>query len=56
VSDTPGRQLGPLVHAFREDGSVAPLGLARAFIGSPRESFRAVRDVRTALRALGSVR
>jgi Phosphorylase superfamily len=55
VSDTPGRRLGPLVHAFRVDGSVAPLGLARAFIGAPRESFRAVRDVRTALRALGSV-
>jgi hypothetical protein len=55
VSDTPGRQLGPLVHAFRDDGTVAPLGLARAFIGSPRASFRAVRDVRTALRALGSV-
>jgi len=55
VSDTPGRQLGPLVHAFRPDGRVAPLGLMRAFVTAPRESFRAVRDVRTALQALGSV-
>ncbi|HEX5246893.1 MAG TPA: hypothetical protein VFW41_07145 [Gaiellaceae bacterium] len=55
VSDTPGRQLGPLVHAFRPDGTVAPIGLLRAFAGAPRASYRAVRDVRTALRALGSV-
>jgi len=55
LSDTPRRQLGPLVHAFKEDGSVAPVGLARAFATAPRESLRAVRDVRTALRALGSV-
>jgi len=55
VSDTPGRQLGQLVHAFRADGSVAPLGLARAFLTSPRDSFRAARDVRTALNALGNV-
>jgi nucleoside phosphorylase len=55
VSDTPGRRLGPLVHAFREDGSVAPLGLARAFATSPLESFRAVRDVRVALKSLERV-
>jgi adenosylhomocysteine nucleosidase len=55
VSDTPGRRLGPLVHAFKEDGSVAPLGLARAFASAPRESFRAVRDVRAALKSLERV-
>ena len=55
MSDTPGRRLGPLVHAFKADGSVAPLGLARAFATAPRESFRAVRDVRIALKSLAAV-
>jgi nucleoside phosphorylase len=55
VSDTPSRQLGPLVQAFGPDGRVAPLGLARALVGAPGESLRAIRDVRTALKALASV-
>ncbi len=55
VSDTPSRQLGPLVQAFGPDGRVALLGLARALVGAPGESLRAIRDVRTALKALEHV-
>jgi threonine dehydrogenase-like Zn-dependent dehydrogenase len=55
VSDTPERQLGPLVQALRPDGSIDLVGALRAFAGSPRESTRAARDVRAALRSLGSL-
>ena len=55
VSDSPERQLGPLVQAFGPDGSVHARGLVRAFATAPRESVRAARDVTKALRALRSV-
>jgi adenosylhomocysteine nucleosidase len=55
ISDTPERQLGPLVQALKPNGRIDLTGLLRAFAGAPRESARAARDVRTALRALGSV-
>jgi adenosylhomocysteine nucleosidase len=55
VSDTPSRTLGPLAQAFGPDGRVALGGLARALLQSPGKSVRAARDVRAALRALGSV-
>jgi nucleoside phosphorylase len=55
VSDTPTRQLGPLVQAFGADGSVQVGGLVRAFATAPRESVRAARDVTRALRALRAV-
>jgi nucleoside phosphorylase len=55
VSDTPQRQLGPLVQALKPDGSIDLVGALRAFAASPRESTRAARDVQAALRALGRV-
>ena len=55
VSDSPTRQLGPLVRAFGPDGSVHVAGLVRAFATAPRESARAARDVTKALKALRSV-
>jgi len=55
ISDTPSRTLGPLAQAFGPDGRVAVGGLVRALVQSPGESVRAIRDVRTALGALGSV-
>ncbi|HET8892696.1 MAG TPA: hypothetical protein VFM96_01170 [Gaiellaceae bacterium] len=55
ISDTPTRRLGPLAEALKPDGRIDALGLARAFVRSPGESFRAARDARAALRALGSV-
>jgi hypothetical protein len=55
VSDTPHRQLGPLAQALKPDGKIHVAGLVKAFVGSPKESARAARDVQTALRALEAV-
>ena len=55
ISDTPSRRLGPLAQALKPDGRVDPLGLLRAFAQAPAESFRAARDARAALKALGAV-
>ncbi|HZC31567.1 MAG TPA: hypothetical protein VE261_08610 [Gaiellaceae bacterium] len=55
ISDTPSRTLGPLAQAFGPDGRVAVGGLIRALLRAPRESVRAINDVRTALNALGAV-
>jgi hypothetical protein len=55
ISDTPERQLGPLVRALKPTGRIDLAGLLRAFATAPRESARAARDVRAALHALGSV-
>jgi hypothetical protein len=55
ISDTPNRTLGPLTQAFGPDGSVAAGGLLRALTGAPRESWRAIGDVRAAFKALGAV-
>ena len=55
ISDTPSRTLGPLAQALKPDGRVAVGGLVRALAAAPAESFRAIGDVRTALKALGAV-
>jgi nucleoside phosphorylase len=55
ISDTPSRTLGPLAQAFGPDGRVAVGGLVRAVAAAPRESVRAIRDIRTAFAALGAV-
>ena len=54
VSDTPSRTLGPLATALGPDGRVRVTGLVRA-LARPRETARAVRDVRRALRSLAEV-
>jgi hypothetical protein len=56
VSDTPERPLGPLVHAVGPDGRPRLTGLAAAVFHEPRATFRALADVRCALRALGGRR
>jgi hypothetical protein len=51
VSDTPSRALGPLAHALSPEGRLAWRGLARALV-QPRQTWRALSDVRRALRRL----
>jgi adenosylhomocysteine nucleosidase len=51
ISDTPSRTLGPLAHAVDGEGRLRWSGLARA-LARPRESGRALADVRRALRSL----
>ncbi len=55
ISDTPSRRLGPLAQALKPDGRIDAFGLLRAFTQAPAESFRAARDARAALKALGAV-
>jgi adenosylhomocysteine nucleosidase len=52
VSDTPERPLGPLADAVTPDGRPRPIGFLKAFVREPRETLRALADIRTALRAL----
>jgi adenosylhomocysteine nucleosidase len=52
VSDTPERPLGPLADAVTADGRPRPIGFLKALVRDPRETFRALSDIRTALRAL----
>jgi adenosylhomocysteine nucleosidase len=54
VSDTPARTLGPVATIVGPDGRVRAAGLARA-LARPRETVRALRDVRRALRRLEEV-
>jgi adenosylhomocysteine nucleosidase len=54
VSDTPSRTLGPLSTAVGPNGHVRATGIARA-LARPRETMRALRDVRRALRRLEEV-
>ena len=51
VSDTPARALGPLADAVSSEGRLAWGGLARALV-QPRQTWRALSDVRRALRRL----
>jgi hypothetical protein len=51
ISDTPSRTLGPLATALGPDGCIELAGLARA-VGNPRQTGRALLDVRRALRRL----
>ena len=54
ISDTPTRTLGPLAHTVDGDGRLRWAGLARA-LARPRETGRALADVRRALRSLEQV-
>lgn len=51
VSDTPSRPLGPLATAVDDDGSLRWRGIA-SLAARPLDSWRALRDVRLALRRL----
>ena len=52
VSDTPERPLGPLGEAVTPDGRPRPLGFLKALALAPKDTVRALVDIRTALRAL----
>jgi adenosylhomocysteine nucleosidase len=52
ISDAPGRELAGLAEGARLNGDVDYLGLARGFLRSPRETVRAARDARRALKSL----
>jgi hypothetical protein len=54
VSDTPDRPLGPLADAVTPDGRPRPLGFLKALALAPRDTARALADIRTALRALAN--
>jgi adenosylhomocysteine nucleosidase len=55
ISDAPGRELAGLAEGLRLDGDVDYLGLARGFLRAPRETARAARDARRALKSLEAV-
>jgi hypothetical protein len=55
ISDAPGHELAGLVEGLRLDGNLDYLGLARGFLRSPRETARAARDARLALKSLEAV-
>ena len=52
ISDAPGRELAGLAEGIRLDGNVDYTGLARGFLRAPRETARAARDARRALKSL----
>jgi hypothetical protein len=52
ISDTPDRGLGALAAGAKLNGDTDYAGLLRGFVGSPRETARAARDARRALKAL----
>jgi hypothetical protein len=52
VSDAPERMLGPLAEAVTPTGRPRPVGLAKALISQPKDTLRALADIRTALHAL----
>ena len=52
VSDTREEPLGPLADALTPDGRPRPLGFLKALVLAPRDTARALGNVRTALRAL----
>ncbi|TML38810.1 MAG: hypothetical protein E6F93_09965 [Actinobacteria bacterium] len=55
ISDAPGRELAGLAEGARLNGDVDYLGLARGFLRAPRETARAARDARRALKSLEAV-
>ena len=55
ISDAPGRELAGLAEGLRLDGDLDYVGLARGFLRSPRETARAARDARRALKSLEAV-
>jgi adenosylhomocysteine nucleosidase len=55
ISDTPDRELGGLVQGAKLNGDTNYLGLARAFLRAPRETARAAKDARRALKSLEAI-
>ena len=55
ISDTPGRELAGLAEGARANGDVDYLGLVRGFLHAPRQTARAARDARRALKSLEAV-
>ncbi|HYX77231.1 MAG TPA: hypothetical protein VE757_08650, partial [Gaiellaceae bacterium] len=55
ISDAPGRELAGLAEGLRLDGGLDYVGLARGFLRSPRDTARAARDARRALKSLEAV-
>lgn len=55
ISDAPGREFGGLADGIRLDGDINYVGLARGFLRAPRETTRAARDARRALKSLEAV-
>jgi hypothetical protein len=55
ISDAPGRELAGLAEGVRLDGNVDYIGLARGFLRAPRDTARAARDARRALKSLEAV-
>jgi hypothetical protein len=55
ISDAPGRELAGLAESIRLDGDVDYLGLALGFLRAPRDTARAARDARRALKSLEAV-
>jgi adenosylhomocysteine nucleosidase len=52
ISDTPQRGLGPLARAITPTGRLRPAVVLKAVVQQPRETLRALLDIRRALRAL----
>ncbi len=55
ISDTPERGLGALAQGAKPNGDPNYAGLLRAFLREPRETTRAARDARRALKRLEAV-
>jgi adenosylhomocysteine nucleosidase len=55
ISDTPERGLGGLAEAAKPSGETSYRGFVRAFVRAPRETARAARDARRALKSLEAV-
>ena len=55
ISDTPDRELAGLAEGLRLDGDIDYVGLARGFLRAPRDTARAARDARRALKSLEAV-
>ena len=55
ISDTPSRGLGALAAGAKLNGDKNYIGLLRGFLRAPRETPRAARDARRALRSLAAL-
>jgi hypothetical protein len=55
ISDTPDRELAGLAEGARLNGDVDYLGLIRGFLRAPRDTARAARNARAALKRLEAV-
>ena len=55
ISDTPERELAGLAEGAKPNGDTDYLGLARGFLRAPKDTARAARDARAALKSLEAV-